>query len=48
MATKRTKAAVKQDKKIKAKHPGKRKSASGKTYHESRANRSDVNRTKRI
>lgn len=48
MAAKRTKAAVKQDKKLKAKHPGKRKSASGNTYHESRPNRSDVNRRKKI
>ena len=44
----RTKAAVAADKTIKAKHPGKRKSASGATYFESRPNRSDVNRTKKF
>ncbi len=32
------------DKKYKAKHPGKRKSNSGKTYYEYRKNRSDVDR----
>ncbi len=32
---------IAKDKKIQAKAPGKRKSASGKTYYESRANRSD-------
>ena len=44
----RTKAAIAADKDRKAKHPGKRTSASGKTYFESRPNRSDVNRTKKF
>lgn len=44
----RTKAAIAADKTIKAKHPGKRKSADGNTYFESRANRSDKNRTKKF
>jgi hypothetical protein len=48
MATKRTKKAVAQDKTVKAKHAGKRESASGNTYYESRPNRSDKNRTKKI
>lgn len=48
MAAKRTKAALKQDKRLKAKKAGKRKSASGETYYESRANRSDKDRKKRI
>ena len=38
----------KQDKKRKAKHPGKRTSASGNVYFESRVNRSDINRTVKL
>jgi hypothetical protein len=34
---------IKRDRKIKAKTPGKRKSAKGKTYTETRPNRSDIN-----
>lgn len=45
---KRTKAAISADKNVKAKHPGKRVSASGNRYTENRANRSDVNRTKKF
>lgn len=40
--------SYKKDKSIKAMHPGKRKSASGKRYYESRKNRSDKDRRKRI
>ena len=32
------------DKKYKAKHPGKRKSKTGKIYYEYRKNRCDINR----
>jgi len=42
---KRTRKAIRQDKTIKAKHAGKRKSADGNIYYENRPNRSDVNRT---
>jgi len=45
---KQTKAGIKQDKSVKAKKAGKRVSASGNTYYESRPNRSDKNRTKKI
>ena len=45
---KQTKAGLKQDAKIKAKKAGKRTSESGSTYYESRPNRSDKNRTKKI
>lgn len=45
---KRTKAGLAQDKKLKAKKAGKRTSASGGVYYESRPNRSDANRKKRI
>lgn len=45
---KQTKTGIKQDKKIKAKKAGKRTAASGNTYYESRPNRSDKNRTKKI
>lgn len=38
----------KQDKKRKAKHPGKRTSASGNTYFENRLNRADLNRTLKL
>ncbi len=48
MAKKQTKAGLKQDKNIKAKKAGKRVSASGNTYFESRANRSDKNLKKKI
>ena len=46
--TMRTKNGIAADKTIKALHPGKRTSASGETYWEGRANRSDVNRTKKF
>lgn len=36
------------DKKLLARFPGKRRSKSGKTYYESRRNRSDVNRKKKL
>ncbi len=36
------------DGRLLAKFPGKRRSKSGKTYYESRRNRSDVNRKTRI
>lgn len=36
------------DKKLKAKHPGKRTSDSGNVYYENRPNRSDKNRTKKL
>lgn len=39
---------IKKDKAKKAKHPGKRISATGKRYTENRPNRSDVDRRKRI
>lgn len=45
---KQTKAGIKQDKGIKAKKAGKRVSASGNVYYESRPNRSDKNRKKKI
>lgn len=45
---KQTATGKKQDKTIKAKKAGKRVSASGNTYYESRFNRSDKNRTKKI
>ena len=50
MAKKATQTAAgkKQDKNLKAKKAGKRVSASGNTYYESRPNRSDVNRKKKI
>jgi len=38
--------SLKQDRQLKAKAPGKRKSASGKTYTERRRNRSDKKGTK--
>lgn len=38
----------KQDKQRKAKHPGKRTSASGNVYFESRMNRADLNRTLKL
>ena len=44
----RSKKAVAADKQRKAKPPGRRRSATGKVYTERRANRSDVNRTKRL
>ena len=37
-----------QDKQRKAKHPGKRTSASGNIFYEYRSNRSDKNRTTRL
>lgn len=43
-----TKAGIKQDKQIKALHAGKRTSENGNTYYESRPNRSDENRTKKL
>lgn len=43
-AKKRTKAAISQDKKLKAKKPGERTSKSGNKYTENRANRSDLDR----
>jgi len=46
--TKRTKASIKKDKKIKALHAGKRTSEDGNVYYENRPNRSDVNRTKKF
>lgn len=42
----RTQKAIKADLKRTAKKGGKRKSASGKTYYESRVNRSDAGRKK--
>jgi len=36
------------DRKVKAKHPGKRVSKKGKTYYEHRKNRSDKDRRKRL
>jgi hypothetical protein len=47
-ATKQTKAGIAQDKKLKAKKPGRRISASGVAYTEKRPNRSDVSRKERI
>jgi flavodoxin len=45
----RSKAAIAQDKRIKAKHPGYRTSdATGDEYYEDRPNRSDINRTARF
>jgi hypothetical protein len=44
----RSKAAIKQDKTIKAKHAGKRTSEDGNVYYENRDNRSDENRTKKF
>jgi hypothetical protein len=44
----RSKAAIKQDKTIKAKHAGKRISEDGNVYYENRDNRSDVNLTKKF
>ncbi len=41
----RSKKGIAQDKKIKAKHAGKRESADGNIYYENRPNRSDENRT---
>ena len=40
--------ALKADKRLKAKHPGTRKAASGTKYSERRPNRSDVNRAKKL
>jgi len=40
--------SIKQDKQRLAKKPGKRKSKNGKTYYESRPNRSDKNKRKRL
>lgn len=48
MAKKQTAAGKKQDKNLKAKKAGKRVSASGNTYYESRPNRSDKNRKKKV
>jgi len=45
---KQTKAGIKQDKTIKAKKAGKRTSADGNVYYESRPNRSDKDRKKKI
>jgi len=45
---KQSKAGIKQDKGIKAKAAGKRVSASGNTYTETRSNRSDADRKKKI
>lgn len=39
---------IKRDSKLTAKKPGLRRSASGKKYYESRKNRSDVSRRKRL
>jgi len=47
-AAKRSAWALSQDKAFKAKKPGRRVSASGNTYTETRANRSDVSRRNRI
>jgi hypothetical protein len=44
----RSKAAIKADKKRKAKAPGKRKSKSGKKYSEDRPNRSDINKKMKL
>lgn len=44
----RTRAAISADKRIKAKHPGRRVSESGNVYYENRVNRSDENRSKRF
>lgn len=44
----RTKAAIAADKRIKAKHPGRRVSKDGNVYYENRPNRSDENRSKRF
>lgn len=49
MATKkRTAKAIKADKAVKAKKAGRRTSASGNTYYESRPNRSDKDLRKKI
>jgi hypothetical protein len=45
---KQSKAGIKQDKNVKAKKAGKRTSADGNVYYESRPNRSDKNRTKKL
>lgn len=45
---KRSSRSIKADKKRTAKKPGKRVSASGNVYYESRANRSDKDRRKRL
>jgi hypothetical protein len=47
-APKRSAWAISQDYEFKAKKPGRRTSASGKTYTETRANRSDASRKNRI
>lgn len=47
-AKKRTARSIAQDKRIKAKSPGKRISKTGRPYSESRSNRSDIDRRKRI
>lgn len=47
-AAKRSAWAMSQDAAFKAKKPGRRTSASGNTYTETRANRSDVSRKNRI
>lgn len=46
--TKRTRLSIDADKRIKALHGGKRISADGNIYYESRSNRSDINRTKKF
>lgn len=45
---KQTKKGLAKDKRLKAKHPGKRISKNGNVYYEYRANRSDKNRTKKL
>jgi len=45
---KQTKRGLLQDQKLRAKKPGKRRSKSGKYYTETRENRSDKDRRKRL
>jgi hypothetical protein len=40
--------SISRDKKLKAKHPGRRVSKSGKKYTENRSNRSDKDRRRRL
>ncbi len=42
------KSNISRDKRYKALHPGKRISKSGRKYYEYRANRSDINRRKKL
>lgn len=44
----RGKTIIPKDRQNKAKYPGKRKSKNGKTYYETRRNRADADRRKRL